>query len=214
MGRPRRGENDQRTVDLLLPAATRLFAERGFAGTSIRDIMAETGLSMATIYHYFANKRELYLACSRRRMEGAVARHLKAVRSTDDPALAIRRIVVALCETSMDPLNAKLVVRDLVDEHHLSFNIIPLDPLREEYMELFHAIRVLEGWDAAYRKAFAVHSLIFGLARLHDFVESAVPETHRPAIRTPEELGEFVLSTLFPNLALRLPTPVAQPGEA
>ena len=40
----------------ILTEATRLFAERGFAGTSLKDIADATGLTRPALYHYFANK--------------------------------------------------------------------------------------------------------------------------------------------------------------
>ena len=39
--------------------ATRLFAERGFAATSLQDIADATGLTRPALYHYVANKDEL-----------------------------------------------------------------------------------------------------------------------------------------------------------
>ena len=36
--------------------ACRLFAERGFEGTSMRDIAEVCGISKPTLYHYFADK--------------------------------------------------------------------------------------------------------------------------------------------------------------
>lgn len=39
--------------------ATRLFAERGYAGTSLQDIASAVGLTRPALYHYFRNKDEL-----------------------------------------------------------------------------------------------------------------------------------------------------------
>ena len=51
------------TRDVILDAAERLFAQRGFAGVSMRDITGETGLkNQASLYHHFRNKRALYEA--------------------------------------------------------------------------------------------------------------------------------------------------------
>ena len=36
--------------------ATRLFADRGFAGTSLQDIADATGLTRPALYHYFGSK--------------------------------------------------------------------------------------------------------------------------------------------------------------
>ena len=44
-----------RAIEILRTAA-RLFAVKGFADTSMRDISAECGLSKATLYHYFSDK--------------------------------------------------------------------------------------------------------------------------------------------------------------
>jgi AcrR family transcriptional regulator len=51
------------TRDVILDAAERTFAERGFAGVSVREIAAEAGLkNQASLYHHFKNKRALYEA--------------------------------------------------------------------------------------------------------------------------------------------------------
>ena len=44
----------------LLEAAARLFEERGYKGSSIRDIAGATGTSISNIYHHFGNKEGLW----------------------------------------------------------------------------------------------------------------------------------------------------------
>lgn len=43
----------------LLTAAVKVFADKGFHATSMRDIARESGLSLAGIYHYVTGKTEL-----------------------------------------------------------------------------------------------------------------------------------------------------------
>jgi len=54
----------------ILRAAMKLFSERGFAGTSIRDIAQESGYTNPALYKHFASKEELALhlfdTCHRR----------------------------------------------------------------------------------------------------------------------------------------------------
>jgi AcrR family transcriptional regulator len=45
----------------ILTSAARLFSRQGFDSTSISDLAREVGLSKATIYHYFADKNQIYL---------------------------------------------------------------------------------------------------------------------------------------------------------
>jgi TetR/AcrR family transcriptional regulator len=43
-------------------AARRLFASRGYAGTSMADVAAAAGVSKATVFHHYRSKRALYEA--------------------------------------------------------------------------------------------------------------------------------------------------------
>ncbi|MGH3388315.1 MAG: TetR/AcrR family transcriptional regulator [Actinomadura sp.] len=43
----------------LLAVATRLFAEKGFEGTSVQEIVATAGVTKGAMYHYFASKDDL-----------------------------------------------------------------------------------------------------------------------------------------------------------
>src|SRR5881628_2456555 len=62
------------TRDAILDAAERCFAERGFAGVSMREIAAEAGLrNQASLYHHFADKRALYEAALARGVAPIVA---------------------------------------------------------------------------------------------------------------------------------------------
>lgn len=50
------------TRERILDAAEALFAERGLAGTAVRDIASEVGLTAASLYNHFAGKQDLYEA--------------------------------------------------------------------------------------------------------------------------------------------------------
>ncbi|MFN4181905.1 MAG: TetR/AcrR family transcriptional regulator [bacterium] len=48
------------TKEKILKVATQLFAERGFANVSIRDISEKSNVSLPLIYYYFPNKNRLF----------------------------------------------------------------------------------------------------------------------------------------------------------
>ena len=63
---PRRQQAEERR-EQILDAAIRIFCEKGFAGTTIRDIAREVGVTEGLLYHYFESKDQLEQACWRER---------------------------------------------------------------------------------------------------------------------------------------------------
>lgn len=49
-----------RTEERILMAAANLFANKGYAGTSVREIVDVAGVTKPTLYYYFKNKEDLY----------------------------------------------------------------------------------------------------------------------------------------------------------
>lgn len=85
------------TKEKLLDAAEKLFARRGFHGTSLRDITREAGVDLALVNYHFGGKKALFAAVLERR--GAVLnderlRRLAEVRQAAAPRPASTEAVV------------------------------------------------------------------------------------------------------------------------
>jgi AcrR family transcriptional regulator len=61
MARPA-GRDGQQTRQALLDAALELFAEKGYFGTSLRDIARHVGVRESALYNYFPSKESLFEA--------------------------------------------------------------------------------------------------------------------------------------------------------
>lgn len=77
----KRASNRASNRDAILMAARHVFAERGFGGTTVRDIIRRTALASGTFYNYFDSKEAVFEALSvevgedlRRRLAEARAR--------------------------------------------------------------------------------------------------------------------------------------------
>ena len=57
----------------LLDIGRRLFAERGFEGTSIEEIAAQAGVSKPVVYEHFGGKEEFYAVVVNREVERLLA---------------------------------------------------------------------------------------------------------------------------------------------
>ncbi len=64
----------------ILRAAGRIFRERGFAETSMRDIATAADLSVANLYHHFAGKDEILFFCQDRSLDLMLAAVAEAKR--------------------------------------------------------------------------------------------------------------------------------------
>lgn len=57
-----KAERGAATRTALLIAARKLFADKGFTGTSTEAILVETGMTRGALYHHFADKKALFAA--------------------------------------------------------------------------------------------------------------------------------------------------------
>jgi AcrR family transcriptional regulator len=62
MGRTGRRPGKSATSEEIVEAARSQFAARGYRGATIRGIAAAAGVDPALVYHYFGDKRELFVA--------------------------------------------------------------------------------------------------------------------------------------------------------
>ncbi len=64
-----RAKKKRETRSAIIEAAIRLFGEKGFEGTSVEDLAREAGVGKGTIYGYFQNKNEIFLAFCEEELE-------------------------------------------------------------------------------------------------------------------------------------------------
>jgi AcrR family transcriptional regulator len=73
-------------------AAARIFAERGYDRANFDDIARNLGLRGPSLYHYFASKEEMFLACVEH-SAAEVMRRLEAIAGRDEPpGVRLRRM--------------------------------------------------------------------------------------------------------------------------
>lgn len=77
----------------LLDAAVESFADKGFTGTTTRDIAARAGMSPAAVYVHHASKEDLLFAVSLAGHKDAIAVIEQAYARSDDPVDRIHNMV-------------------------------------------------------------------------------------------------------------------------
>jgi AcrR family transcriptional regulator len=81
-----RAEQQAETRDRLLDAASALFAERGFSGTSVAAIADRAGVTTGAIYSNFAGKDDLFTAVVERQMRRQAEAYRELYSEGGEPA--------------------------------------------------------------------------------------------------------------------------------
>ncbi len=102
--------------DQILDEATRLFAERGYDGTSMSDLAASVGLRKASLFHHFASKEELKSAVLDRLVREVGGAIMTAAAADARFEERLDALTDAIVDTLVSrPFAARLVVREAMD---------------------------------------------------------------------------------------------------
>jgi AcrR family transcriptional regulator len=96
-------ERSAATVEELLTTARRLFVERGYADTSLEQLVREVGVTKGALYHHFSSKRDLFRAVYEREQQSLTEICTNASRRRRDLRLKFLDSLRAFFEASLDP---------------------------------------------------------------------------------------------------------------
>lgn len=115
---------DQRRLQILR-IAMRLFSQRGFGGTTTKEIAMAAGVSEAMVFRHFATKKELYSAildhkaCLHDTMD-PIQVVAEAIARKDDRAVFAGLALDALDRHDCDPEFHRLLLHSALEEHELA----------------------------------------------------------------------------------------------
>jgi TetR/AcrR family transcriptional regulator, fatty acid metabolism regulator protein len=163
-----RARLEQRESDIL-KAATRLFAEEGFHGTSTRKIAAAAGVSEGTLFHYFSTKNALLLAI----LDDFYTQLCNSAQEGIQDIMGTRERLLFLARNHLRSLmeNQALMMRLIqvylsVDENYYKdYKNSPIHDLNYRYTRIFDNV-IREGMERGYIQQElelpAVRDLFFG----------------------------------------------------
>jgi AcrR family transcriptional regulator len=105
-------ERSEATTGEVLAAARKLFAEAGYAATSLDAIAAEAGMTKGAIYHHFSNKQEVFRAVYERERDRLAEIEREAYSRKRDPWQGFTAACLAFLEASLDPRVQRITILD------------------------------------------------------------------------------------------------------
>lgn len=111
-GKRTQAERSAATTGALVASAHRLFAVRGYADTSIDDIVAAAEITRGALYHHFENKTDLFRAVVEEREQQMMAVVRRATEGQPDAWLAFRAGCAAFLSACLDPQTQRIILLD------------------------------------------------------------------------------------------------------
>ena len=97
-------EQGAQTRQRLLDVAETLFAEHGFAATSVRDITTSAACNLAAVNYHFRDKQNLYHEVFRRRLGVLRDRRIASISEARNGAGSLEAVLGAFAATFLEPL--------------------------------------------------------------------------------------------------------------
>jgi len=106
----------------ILKGAMRIFAQKGFRGTTTREIARRLGISEALMFKYFPSKEALYRAIIQKRMDGSEEMFFpkEAIQAKDDRQVFRSIASYLIQKNTEDPTFMRLVLYSALERHDLS----------------------------------------------------------------------------------------------
>ncbi len=150
---PARREDGEQTRERLMDAAEELFAEKGFHGTSIRDIVDGADCNIAAVNYHFNGKENLYFEVTGRRLAARREILLEKIRGSmknpEDPP-DLQSVLASYAQEFIEPESdgkgsryiLQLFSRELLDPHfppELLFGEL-VEPVQEALIQAINAV--------------------------------------------------------------------------
>lgn len=108
----RKEEHAEATRRALLRAARRLFAERGYSGTSTEELVKRARVTRGALYHHFRDKRDLFVAVLHEEEQRLAARIAEAAAAKSDVWSGFVAGCQAFLDDCLDPVVRQIILID------------------------------------------------------------------------------------------------------
>jgi AcrR family transcriptional regulator len=107
---------------LIIESAAKLFSQRGFRGTTTREVAQAVGVSEATVFKHFATKEDLYAAIIEAKTQmQQVLGVVSPLAEAQDDATFLRTLATQLiARTQSDPTLMRLLFFSALEGHALA----------------------------------------------------------------------------------------------
>jgi AcrR family transcriptional regulator len=194
---PTRAERSAETRARILAAASQMFADRGFASVTTRQIAAAADVAFPVMYRHFGDKRRLYLTAFSDSLERVNKKYVSLLRSAGSADERLLAFVSELYKDLMgDPFVSKFMQREILDRDYEGL----AEMTKKSFLEPYLLVRELCGGlvekRAVERSAILVYAVTMGLSQFRPIGMTISPG--RAEWSHPGSMARLILAQVFP----------------
>lgn len=190
----------------LLESALRLFSEKGYEGTSIREIIEGAGVTRPVLYYYFENKEDLFTRLVEEKFSEMVSKIEQAKydhETCGDRLKAIMRYAFQLTEENLEAVRLILQVFFSPPQQGPSLDRVAL--ARKRFRHIIDIMQEgLENKEIAGGDAQSLGLVFQGIMDMH-----VMAKTNRPETRLTDELADGLVDLFLSGASFQPNHPTA-----
>lgn len=187
----------------LLESALTLFSEKGYEGTSIREIIEGAGVTRPVLYYYFENKEDLFTRLVEEKFSELVAKIQQAKYDFETCADRLKEVIrVAFRLTEENPEAVRLILQVFFSPPQQGPSLDRVALARKRFRHIEEIMQDgLDNKEIAGGDAQSLGLVFMGIMDMH-----VMAKTNRPETRLTDELADGLVD-LFLSGANFSPNP-------
>lgn len=182
------------TEERLLRSALKLFAEKGYEGTSIREIIEDAGVTRPVLYYYFQNKEDLFRKLVESIVQRLIDKMIYIKQNYSDTIGKLKAIIRTTFEMAENDLQAVRLILHVYFAPMRSAPPIRGSDIGKQRFKIIESImrEGLEKADLSGGDARALTLVFLGIMDMHIMAKS-----DRPDLRLTPELADGLVDLFF-----------------
>jgi TetR/AcrR family transcriptional regulator len=153
--------NSTEAVNAILNESIPMYASNGFSGVSMRHVAKAVGISIATLYHHFPDKKTLYLKTIERAFSDKAEGISDAINIPGTKEERLQSFILRFTQLmSSDPNFRILLQRELLDADNSRLQILADQVFKEQFQNVLQLAKEIAPMCDPHLMAISIVGLI------------------------------------------------------
>lgn len=175
---------NQDALDAIFKESIPLFAKYGFSGVSIRQVASAVGLSIATIYHHFPDKKALYLSSIEASFKDKAEQLEQALKANGSVEEQLTRFIYSFTVLMAKDQDFRLLLqRELLEADPDRLSVLASSVFLTQFENVLRLAERISPNSDSHMTALSMFSLVFyhlEVAPIRAFLPGGRPEHDDP----------------------------------